>query len=308
MELKLPANMTPDELFFVRLFQESGGKCVVSKNQCAGQYVSTAITTCRWSREECDNPLAPGTMCTRAQKRDPGLPAWPCETVTEVLRSRWKCAWGDYPCYSAVTFMTQSLPPRQIVIGELFFGIPPDFREAIRATFEDKSEGELLAMEKVYGKGFRWPKDYMTILVREWSNLHRSLKEEQWRAEQKAMHDLGERPGPVRRGRFGSISTEIYQPEQFYIKAYELAPDVHGQMIPVAKVELATSSEWVPDISDPTKGKWAPKVLLVDISQATKNISRSARNKAIRYGKPLPEPNQLDVEKIVSKAVLDYLK
>jgi hypothetical protein len=142
----------------------------------------------------------------------------------------------------------------------------------------------------------------MKILIKDWSELDRSLKAAEAESEQRRMHE-GVPKTERFLGRFSDVSREIYHDEQpsFYIKALSVIPGAGpgGRALPVAIVELSSSTDY-----DPTSRKWAPKTLRIDISEAVKTISKNARNKALRYGKPLPGPDQLEVEKIVAKAVM----
>ncbi len=281
---RLPAWFTPEyQVEILKLFRESGGRCVVTHKPCAGRWDVNfrTTTTCRWGAS-CSAPLKPGEMCGRLQKTDPSRPEVPCETVT-IGRSRWRCAYGDYPCYSAVIIPDDVFPGRQFVIGELVFAFPEEFAEMI--------------------PGIR-RLDYLKILAKQLRQLHADLKKAEQESEEKAMH-AGTPMTEKHLGRFSDVAREIFHEQQpgFYIKGLSIIPAEGGRWKPVARVEIPSSSTY-----DQEKKKWVPDTIIVEISSAMKNVSKAARNKAIRYGKPLPEPNQLDIEKLVAKAVIEHLK
>ncbi len=281
---RLPAWFTPEhQKEILKLYRESGGRCVVTHKPCAGKWDVNfrTVSTCRWGAS-CDAPLKPGEMCARLHKEDPSRPEVPCETIT-VGESRWRCAYGDYPCYSAVIIPDGVFPGRKFVIGELVFAFPDEFKEmlpGIRTT------------------------DYLRILAKDWRQLHADLKRAEQLQEEKQMH-AGTPMTERQLGRFSDIAREIFHEEQpgFYIKGYSIMPAEGGRWKPVANVEIPSSSTY-----DQEKKKWVPETIIVDVTSAMKNVSKAARNKAIRYGKPLPEPNQLDIEKLVAKAVRERLK
>lgn len=292
---RLPAWFTPEhQKKILDLYRESGGRCVVTHKPCAGKWDINfrTVTTCRWGAS-CNAPLEPGEMCGRLHKEDPSRPEVPCETVT-VGESRWRCAYGDYPCYSAVIIPDDVFPGRKFVIGELVFAFPDEFKEmlpGVRTT------------------------DYLRILAKDWRALHADLKRAEQVQEERQMH-AGTPATERQLGRFSDIAREIFHEEQpgFYIKSpriYDteekkiiqagIAPVAGQKWKPVAVVEIPSSSTY-----DQEKKKWVPVTINVDISPAMKNISKAARNKAIRYGKPLPGPNMFEVEKIVADAVMEY--
>ncbi len=109
-------------------------------------------------------------------------------------------------------------------------------------------------------------------------------------AEQTAMHDLGERPYPLR-GRFSAISRDIFHDSQplYYIEHRGYDVITHTAY---ALVRLCSSR---------TR-------LRIDVSKALdmRNISKNARHKALRYGN-LPFEIERKVNQVVRNMVQSYL-
>ncbi|RPJ04009.1 MAG: hypothetical protein EHM36_11425 [Deltaproteobacteria bacterium] len=302
-----PEWITPEhQKLLIDIYNASKGYCVATGRPCKGSYESSAKTYCKWGvgsvgKEAgvCLNPLQEGELCPRGKQQDPSFPLYPCQTVT-VGVSRWKCAYGDYPCFSAVILpnpfgitLTKE-GPKETIIGELMYSKPEYFEDALKIRRDEIAS--LTPMERRSLENTirtLQAKDYTTILFREWSQLHQQLKAAQWEHERKAMHDLGERKGGRLRGRFTVIGAEIYHADQneYIIQGIEpmIDPDTL-KTIPVARVRLANSTD----------------VILVDISEAKKAYGKNAWNKLMRYGKPLGGPDQFEVEKIVSKEVMQF--
>lgn len=124
-------------------------------------------------------------------------------------------------------------------------------------------------------------------LIKDWVADDRAQRQAEAQAEQKAIHNLGERRY-TRRGEWSAVGQDIFyggQP-QFYILGY----GVSGLTFkPFAKVRLASSFVH----------------LFVDLSDCLKTVSKSKRRKAIRYGKGGAVET---VHRAIAKAVGDYLK
>lgn len=133
---------------------------------------------------------------------------------------------------------------------------------------------------------------YTKQLIREWSNADRAQSLAEWRAEAKALHSLGETRTPIR-GQFNNISRDIYSSAQplFFVETLGM----NGLTLkPFAKVKLASSY----------------LRLHIDLGDCLHkvNVSKNAKRKAIRYGKPLPKSVEERIAEKVSLAVRDYLK
>ena len=111
----------------------------------------------------------------------------------------------------------------------------------------------------------------------------------EWRAEREAIHSLGEPRYPVV-GRFNAISRAIYNDNQplYYFEGQGIS----GLTLkPFVKVRIASSY----------------MRLYIDLGEALRQVSKSKRRKAIRYGKPLPQETEALVRRLVFEAVRDYL-
>ena len=130
---------------------------------------------------------------------------------------------------------------------------------------------------------------YCEYLIRDWKQLDRQQSQAEWEAEQKAMHSLGERAYPIT-GRFNAISREIFASNQPLY--YWEGQTVSGLTLkPFVRVRIASSYVR----------------LDIDLGQALRQVSKSRRRKAIRYGKPLPQETQQAIRSKVLEAVRDYL-
>ncbi|MBA7593777.1 hypothetical protein ES703_00710 [subsurface metagenome] len=129
---------------------------------------------------------------------------------------------------------------------------------------------------------------YSEFLIKNWKQVDREESNALWQAELKALHSLGERSYPVR-GRFSAISREIYADAQplYYFEGRAVSGVT---LTPFVKVRLASSY----------------MRLYVDLGEALRQVSKSRRRKAIRYGKPLPREAEVLVCRKVSEAVRDY--
>ncbi len=130
---------------------------------------------------------------------------------------------------------------------------------------------------------------FIDALVKDWALDDRAQSEAQWEAEQRKMHSLGERRYPLR-GQFNAIAKDVFYPDQpdYYLAGL----GVSGLTFkPFAKVRL--SSSYVH--------------LYVNLGDRLKEISKSRRRKAIRYGKALPKEIQEKVDLACRLAVNDWL-
>lgn len=126
-------------------------------------------------------------------------------------------------------------------------------------------------------------------LIDGWKAEDREQANLEWKAEQKAIHSLGERKYPIR-GRFSAVSRDIFFNTQplFYLEALGMSG---LKLQPFAKVKLASSYFH----------------LYIDLGDSLKGTSKNRRRKAIRYGKPLPLEVEARVKELVTLAVKDYL-
>ncbi len=125
-------------------------------------------------------------------------------------------------------------------------------------------------------------------LVKDWALDDRAQERAQWERERYLLHYLSEK-GSLR-GRFSAIGREVFYSQQpdFYLSGL----GVSGLTFkPFAKVRLASSYIH----------------LYVDLGDRLKEISKSRRRKAIRYGKALPKEVQERVDLACRLAVNDWL-
>ena len=129
---------------------------------------------------------------------------------------------------------------------------------------------------------------YTELLIQDWKQLDRELASALWQAERKALHSTGGRTYPLR-GQFSAISRDITAENRplYYLEGQAVSGIT---LKPFVKVRLASSY----------------MRLFVDLSEALKQVSKSARRKAIRYGKPLPPSTQTAIRRQVLEAVKDY--
>ncbi len=129
---------------------------------------------------------------------------------------------------------------------------------------------------------------YSELLIKDWKHLDREQSQAEWEAERKALHSLGERTYPVR-GQFSAISRDIYAESQplYYFEGQAVSGLT---LTPFVRVRLA--STYIR--------------LYVDLGEALRQVSKSKRRKAIRYGKALPEPIKVAIRRKVLEAVRDY--
>ena len=129
---------------------------------------------------------------------------------------------------------------------------------------------------------------YSEFLISDWKQIDKELASALWQAERKQLHSLGERSYPVR-GQFSAISKTIYAESQplYYLEGQAVSGLT---LTPFVKVRIASSYIR----------------LFVDLGEALRQVSKSARRKAIRYGKPLPPTTRVAIMRLVMEAVKDY--
>ena len=127
-------------------------------------------------------------------------------------------------------------------------------------------------------------------IIADWKADDRAQDSAEWQAERLRLHSLGERSYPIR-GRFNNISRDIFFGNQplFYLDGLGVSGVT---LTPFAKVRVSSSHT----------------SLFVDLGKSLKGVSKNARHKAMRYGKPLPLENRRRVEQVCREAVRHYLK
>ncbi len=129
---------------------------------------------------------------------------------------------------------------------------------------------------------------YSEYLIQDWKNLDREQSQAEWEAERKALHSLGERTYPIR-GQFSAVSREIFAGNQplYYLEGQAVSGLT---FTPFVRVRIASSY----------------MRLYVDLGEALRQVSKSKRRKAIRYGKPLPQNIELSIRRKVLEAIKNY--
>ena len=125
-------------------------------------------------------------------------------------------------------------------------------------------------------------------IIADWKRLDKEQDRADWEAERKALHSLGERTYPVR-GQFSAVSRDIYASNQplYYLEGQAVSGIT---LTPFVRVRIASSYIR----------------LYVDLGEALRQVSKSQRRKAIRYGKPLPPSTRVAIMRKVMGAVKDY--
>jgi len=132
--------------------------------------------------------------------------------------------------------------------------------------------------------------EYDTEIVRiigYWKLDDREARQALWETERKAIHSLNERN--YKAGRFGSVSSVIFHESQplYYIDGLGMS----GLTLkPFVKVKLSSSYTH----------------LYIDLGESLRKVSKHSKRKAIRYGKPSVQVNEIISSK-TNDAVLDYL-
>jgi len=129
---------------------------------------------------------------------------------------------------------------------------------------------------------------YSELLIKDWKQVDTEQSQADWEAERKALHSLGERTYPTR-GQFSAVSRDIYAESQ---PLYYLDGQAVSGLTFTPFVRVRVASSYIR--------------LYVDLGEALRQVSKSKRRKAIRYGKPLPENIKLSIRRMVLEAVKDY--
>ena len=129
---------------------------------------------------------------------------------------------------------------------------------------------------------------YSEFLIQDWKHLDKEQSQAEWEVERKALHSLGERSYPIR-GQFSAVSRDIYAENQplYYLEGQAVSGLT---LTPFVRVRIASSYIR----------------LYVDLGEALRQVSKSKRRKAIRYGKPLPQTTRVAIMRKVMEAVKDY--
>jgi len=130
---------------------------------------------------------------------------------------------------------------------------------------------------------------YANILIADWKQSDKQQSNAVWQAERRIMHSLGERTFPLT-GRFNAISRDIFASNQplYYLEGQAVSGLT---LMPFVSVRIASSYVR----------------LYIDLGEALRQVSKSKRRKAIRYGKPLPQEVEGIIRRKVLEAVKDYL-
>ncbi len=130
---------------------------------------------------------------------------------------------------------------------------------------------------------------YIESLIKAWQQDDREQAADDWDRERKAIHCLGEQSYPIT-GRFNAISKDIFASNQplYYLEGRA----VSGLTLkPFVRVRLSSSY----------------LRLYVDLSDALRQVSKSKRRKATRYGKAFPREIESKIRLTILRAVRDYL-
>lgn len=130
---------------------------------------------------------------------------------------------------------------------------------------------------------------FIEDLIADWIASDREQRQADWIVEQRAIHSLGEKPYPLR-GQFSAIAKTIYGDSQplYWVESLGISGLT---LTPFAEVRISSSY----------------LRLYIDLGNALRQVSKSRRRKAIRYGKPLPQHIEANISQIVSEAVKHYL-
>lgn len=130
---------------------------------------------------------------------------------------------------------------------------------------------------------------YIEYLIKDWQSSDRDQRLAEWDAERLAMHNLGEQRYSGS-GRFNSISRDIYASNQplYFLEGQTISGVT---LKPFVRVRLSSSY----------------MRLYVDLTGIMRKLSKSARRKRIRYGKPLPQEIESQISALVLKAYRDYI-
>ena len=125
-------------------------------------------------------------------------------------------------------------------------------------------------------------------LIDDWKALDRDLRNAELQAELKALHQVTQRRYPLE-GRFNAVSRDIYADNQplFFLRGQAVS-GVTLKPFVIARI----SSSYIR--------------LYVDLSGVLRQVSKSKRRKALRYGKPLPHEIMTEITREVLYALRDY--
>jgi hypothetical protein len=128
---------------------------------------------------------------------------------------------------------------------------------------------------------------YVEGLIRYWIAEDRAQREAEWQAERRRIHRVPDTR--FRQGRFDTVSRAEFLARQpdYYLVAMSVDALTFR---PVAQVRIPSTYVH----------------LFVEIGPALKGLSKSARRKASRYGKPLPKETQETIGTLVQKAVANW--
>ncbi len=125
--------------------------------------------------------------------------------------------------------------------------------------------------------------------IKFWLEDDKAAQQTEWQAERLAMHSLGEMRYPVT-GKYNAISRDIYASNQplYYFQGQAVSGLT---LTPFIKVRIASSY----------------MRLFIDLGDMLRQVSKSKRRKAIRYGKPLPQEVRQAINRKILEAVKDYM-
>ncbi len=129
---------------------------------------------------------------------------------------------------------------------------------------------------------------YSELIIQNWKQSDREDFTALWRAERQLLHSTGERTRPPR-GQFSATSRDIYAEQQplYFLDGQSISGLT---FTPFVRVRIASSYIR----------------LYVDLGDILRQVSKSKRRKAIRYGKPLPPSVKQEISQKVLLAVKDY--
>lgn len=131
--------------------------------------------------------------------------------------------------------------------------------------------------------------NFIEDLINDWKQSDREFRQALWEAELKAIHCLGERSYPLR-GQFSAISKDIFASNQplYYFDGQAVSG---VSLTPFVRVRIASSYVR----------------LYIDLGEALREVSKTKRRKAVRYGKALPIRTEERIRLIILEAVRHYL-
>ncbi len=131
---------------------------------------------------------------------------------------------------------------------------------------------------------------YIERVIGNWIADDKAQRQAEWLVERRQLHNLNERRYPLR-GQFNALAKDIFLDNQ--PQYYLIGIGISGLTFrPFAMVKIASSYFQ----------------LHINLADTLRNLSKSKRRKAIRYGKALPIEIQQEVDRICNLAVRHYLK